>query len=172
MFTELSEGEISKVFDVNVFGCLWVLRAAMRTGTLKHVTQLCSVVSFLFGCQISEYVASKHAIHGFLHTIRLELKEKNIPITTTGIYPWVIDTGMFDGVRPRFFTNLFFPMLQEDYVGQVIFKSTCERRPQVAIPRAMNLAFFAYTILPVPVYDRVLKFLTQDAMKPFVGRHK
>jgi NAD(P)-dependent dehydrogenase (short-subunit alcohol dehydrogenase family) len=66
---------------------------------------------------ISEYAASKHAINGFLRCIRLEFADTGSPVTTTGIYPWVINTGMFKGLNPTGIGRIFMPELDETFVS-------------------------------------------------------
>jgi NAD(P)-dependent dehydrogenase (short-subunit alcohol dehydrogenase family) len=154
-FADAPEADIRRTFDINVFGCLWVLQAAVRTGTIRHVTQICSVASFITGYQLSDYSASKFAINGFMRSIRLEFKELKTPITTTCIYPWLIDTGMFEGSRPNTLVNMVFPFLKEEAVGRCIFDSTCERREEVVIPRLFEVVNILSHLLPPWMNDRV-----------------
>ena len=163
--------DIKRTFDVNVFGSLWVLREVYATGKLKHVTQICSVMSYLASTGVTEYSASKYAINGFMRSIRLELKQNKIPLTTTCIYPWVINTGMFAGVTPAFMVKLLLPNLDEAYVGKVVYNATCQRKEEVVIPKIFNIAFVLIHILPTWITDNIYLYLSGSAMENFIGRH-
>jgi all-trans-retinol dehydrogenase (NAD+) len=76
---------------------------------------IASIGSCIAGLKVSEYVPSKHALWGFHHCLRQELKQTNNNIDTTIICPWVVNTGLFNGYKSRI--DFLLPMLNEEYVS-------------------------------------------------------
>jgi short-subunit dehydrogenase len=121
---------------------------------------------------MSEYAASKHAINGFMRTIRLEFKSRGTNITTTNIYPWLIKTGMFEGTVVPFPTGIFFPMLEEADVAKSIYSAHCEGLEEVILPFSMNFVCALSHFLPTWLYDKISAFTTGGAFAKFIGRKK
>ena len=107
-----------------------------------------------------------------MRSIRLELKRKNDPVTTTCIYPWLINTGFTTGITIPPLINFIWPFLDEAYVGQVIYNSTCERREEVIIPKTFSIVPLLGHILPTWLSDILLGYAGGESMKNFVGRNK
>ena len=49
----------------------------------------------------SSYAASKHALRGFLDTLRLELRAARIPVRISMVHPGAVDTPLWDHVSTR-----------------------------------------------------------------------
>ena len=70
----------------------------------------------------SAYVASKHGVHGFLKSLRIELGAEGVPISVTEILPAGINTGFFNkaqtrlGVKPRPLPPVYPPKVVADAV--------------------------------------------------------
>ncbi|WP_244818090.1 SDR family oxidoreductase [Caballeronia sp. Lep1P3] len=83
-----------KLFDTNYWGVVNGSRVAVkhlreRGGALINLgSELSDVAVPLQG----PYVASKHAVKGFTDSLRLELKNENVPVSVTLIKPAGIDT--------------------------------------------------------------------------------
>ena len=107
-----------------------------------------------------------------MRSIRLELKRKNSPLTTTCIYPWLINTGFTTGITIPPAINFIWPFLDEPYVGKVIYNSTCERREEVIIPKTMSIVPLLGHLLPTWLFDKICLNSGEDSMKNFVGRNK
>lgn len=56
------------------------------------------------GCQAlsqwSDYGASKFALKGFTQSLRFEFEEELPFLAMTNVYPYYINTGMFEGYKP------------------------------------------------------------------------
>lgn len=91
----LSDAELRRNFDVNVFAPLHVLRHALphlRAQRSGHVFNVASIVGFQGGyAGWGSYVASKFAIAGLTETLAAELAELNIKATV--VYPGPVRTG-------------------------------------------------------------------------------
>lgn len=49
----------------------------------------------------SSYAASKHALRGFLNTLRLELRAAGMPVKVSMVHPGAVDTPLWDHVSTR-----------------------------------------------------------------------
>lgn len=109
--------EFHRVVEVNFLGQVYGAKAALphivdRGGALIHVSSIEALLTFpLTGA----YSSSKHGVHGFLETLRLELRHDGAPVSVTEIMPSSINTPLFDkamtkiGVRPRGVPPLYEP---------------------------------------------------------------
>ena len=59
----------------------------------------------------SDYSASKFALNGFLESMRQEMNqvEGGCRFKMTNFYPYYINTGLFEGFKPKL--NFILPML-------------------------------------------------------------
>lgn len=75
-FEDLSEAEIRRVFDANVFGAMAVTRAVMggmREAGQGRIVFVSSVAGLVGSAGVSAYCASKFAIEGFAASLALEM---------------------------------------------------------------------------------------------------
>lgn len=90
----LSDAELRRNFEINVFAPLRVLRHALpylRQQRAGHVVNISSIVSFQGGyAGWGSYVATKFALSGLTETLFVELKE--LGIKTTVVYPGPVRT--------------------------------------------------------------------------------
>jgi all-trans-retinol dehydrogenase (NAD+) len=71
---------------------------------------------------LADYCASKWAALGFIESLRTEMKkEGHTGVTTLGVCPYYINTGMFDGVTSKF--PRILPILDPTYVVDRIVKA-------------------------------------------------
>ncbi len=91
----LTDSELRRNFDVNVFAPLHVLRQAlphMRAQRSGHIFNVASIVGFQGGYSgWGSYAASKFALAGLTETLAAELAELNIRATV--VYPGPVRTG-------------------------------------------------------------------------------
>ena len=91
----LSDAELRRNFEVNVFAPLHVLRHALpqlRRQRSGHVFNVASIVGFQGGyAGWGSYVASKFALAGLTETLAAELAELGIKATV--VYPGPVRTG-------------------------------------------------------------------------------
>lgn len=79
---------IEKVLRVNLLAQCWTLRQFipdMLEQNYGHIISLCSVLGFSAGPSGAAYVASKHAVKGYMESIKLDLRQRpdaaNIKVT-------------------------------------------------------------------------------------------
>jgi dehydrogenase/reductase SDR family protein 7B len=73
-----------KIMNINYFGTIALTKAvlpSMMTHHLGHIVVISSVTGKIGWHQRSAYSASKHALHGFFDTLRMELRDSPIRIT-------------------------------------------------------------------------------------------
>jgi len=91
----LSDAELRRNFDVNVFAPLHVLRHSLphlRRQRSGHIFNVASIVGFQGGyAGWGSYVASKFALAGLTETLAAELAELGIKATV--VYPGPVRTG-------------------------------------------------------------------------------
>lgn len=95
---EVSDAEARKNFDVNVFGSLNVIRAALpylRAQRSGHIFNIASIGGFTGSFPaFSIYCAAKFAVHGFTESLATELKP--FGIDTTVVSPGYFRTNFLD----------------------------------------------------------------------------
>jgi NAD(P)-dependent dehydrogenase (short-subunit alcohol dehydrogenase family) len=102
-FEETTSEEFRRILDVNVMGQVHGAQAALpclrRTGgALICVSSVESQVSWPLH---SAYAASKHAIAGFVDSLRRELMHAGTPVSVTNIMPGTINTPLFTHARTK-----------------------------------------------------------------------
>lgn len=101
-FEDLSEAEIRKVFDINVFGVMAVSRAVlpqMRSAGCGRIVIISSAGGRLATMTISAYAAGKFALEGFGESLATEVKPFGIHVSL--IEPGLILTPHFTTSRGR-----------------------------------------------------------------------
>lgn len=81
---ENSEQEVKDLFEVNVFGTLWVTQAILpifRAQGRGHIIQLSSVMGINTLPTMGLYSATKFAVEGFSEALQSEVKEFGINVT-------------------------------------------------------------------------------------------
>ncbi|HZU11268.1 MAG TPA: SDR family oxidoreductase [Chloroflexota bacterium] len=116
-FRDTTMREFRRVIEVNLLGQVHGADAALphllsNGGALIHVSSIEAIVAFPYH---SAYAASKHGVHGFLQTLRVELRHDGVPVSVTEIMPASINTPFFEkamtkiGVKPKGVPPLYEP---------------------------------------------------------------
>lgn len=83
--TQETSLEVDKrLMDINYFGTIALTKALLPSMLIHDLGQIVTITSLTgkFGVPYrSAYAASKHALHGFFDTLRIELSETNLKIT-------------------------------------------------------------------------------------------
>ena len=100
-FHEFTDDDLRRQMDVNYFGTLWAVRAALpdlmaRRGSTITVMSSAAGLLGVFG--YGAYVPSKFAVRGLAEVLRQEYKPHGI--TVTAVYPPDVDTPMLAGEQP------------------------------------------------------------------------
>ncbi|MFW6060883.1 MAG: SDR family oxidoreductase [Phycisphaeraceae bacterium] len=100
--------EHRQVFETNYWGCVHGSRAAVDELAKHHdgfggaLINLGSVLGDRAIPDQGPYCASKHAIKGFTDALRMELEQRDLPISVTLIKPSAIDTPYKDHAKNYF----------------------------------------------------------------------
>jgi all-trans-retinol dehydrogenase (NAD+) len=168
---ECSDAAIERTFQVNTLALFWTVRAllpAMIARGRGHVVTIASAAGLAGTSRLTDYCASKFAAVGFDESLRLELKRLGLPIRTTVVCPYYVDTGMFRGVRTRF--PWLLPILRPDYVAARILSAIQGDRRRLVLPRFVMAVLLA-RVLPLDLFDGLMRFFGVDrSMDEFAGR--
>lgn len=87
------------------------------------------------------------------------------------VCPYLIDTGMFAGVKTRF--EFLLPALEPDYVASRIIKSIEYRDNELLLPQLMYIIYLFRVFSPIWFIDFTQKFAgLTTGMEYFIGRKK
>ncbi|WP_369811042.1 SDR family oxidoreductase [Quadrisphaera sp. DSM 44207] len=124
-FEDTTPEEFARVVDVNLMGQVHGAAAALPhlrregRGALVHVTSMGAKRGVPLQ---SAYIASKHAVDGFLEVLRMEVQRSGVPISVTQIMPATINTPLFDQARTKLGVKPVAPppVYQPDVVVEAI----------------------------------------------------
>lgn len=170
-FLECSDEQIERTMKVNTMALFWTTKAflpQMIKNGRGHLVTVASAAGIMGTPGLADYSASKFAAFGFDEAMRGEFKKRKLPIKTTVICPFFIDTGMFDGVKTKY--PLLLPIFKEDYAVNRIIDAIRRDRPRLWMPPIVYTVPLL-RILPVALMDWVAKFLgVTESMDDFKGR--
>ncbi len=132
-----------------------------------HICNIASAAGMLANPKMSVYVASKWAMIGWSDSMRIELKEAGNKVRVTTVAPYYINTGMFDGVKSR-----FFPILDPEKTSRKILRAIECNRDFKGIPFGFHFIRICQGLLPTSLFDLVFgKWVgIFSAMDNFTGR--
>lgn len=96
---EMSISDWKGMFDINVHGlmyCTKVVVPSMKKMDQGHIINISSIAGLNGLKNLSGYVATKHAVTGFSHSLMLELRDWGIKVST--VYPGSVQTNFFDDI--------------------------------------------------------------------------
>jgi len=105
VFSEQTDADINRTFDINTKGAMFVTLRYINEMKARGVGHICNITSsagMLALPKMSLYAASKWAAIGWSQSLRIELEREKSPVKVTTIAPYFINTGMFDGIRSFF----------------------------------------------------------------------
>jgi short-subunit dehydrogenase len=116
---------------------------------------------------LSVYAASKWGMIGWSESLRLELEASSSGVKVTTVTPYLIDTGMFDGVK-----SPIIPLLKPLRVAKDIVKSIEKNKIFSRMPWLVYTIPFFKGILPQRTFDYVVGklFGVYKTMDTFKGR--
>ena len=133
-----------------------------------HIVTVSSAAAISPAPRLSDYAATKWAAFGFDESLRLEFKRYDLPVKTTVVCPFFVNTGMFDGVKTRF--NLLLPILEPELVADKMIKAIEKDRARLILPPAVY-GMYPLRLLPPLIFDKVTAFFgVSKSMDDFVGR--
>ena len=134
-----------------------------------HVCNIASAAGMLSNPKMSVYSASKWGVIGWSDSVRIELKHMKSKARFTTIAPYFINTGMFDGVKSR-----FFPILKPEPTAKKILKAIENNKNFKGLPFSYHFIRFCQALLPTSIFDYIFGEVVGifHAMDNFTGRKK
>ncbi|MFD1851306.1 SDR family NAD(P)-dependent oxidoreductase [Oceanobacillus bengalensis] len=163
-FHEASLGDIERMFHVNVLGmmaCTKAVLPSMINENGGHIINVASQAGKLATPKSSGYAATKHAVLGFTNTLRLELSDTNIFVSS--VNPGPIETSFFDiaDKSGNYVKNVKRYLLKPDHVAEQIVRLMQNPKRELNLPRWMNTGSVLYNLLP-SISDKVVgRFLNK-----------
>ncbi|OGQ34591.1 MAG: hypothetical protein A3F16_06750 [Deltaproteobacteria bacterium RIFCSPHIGHO2_12_FULL_43_9] len=172
-FLDCPDHLLEKTMNVNIISHFWVLKAFLPAMISKGDGHICAIASAagLMGVPgMATYCASKHSVIGFTKALALEVNQiPNANIRFTIVSPSFITTGMFEGVKPPLFT----PLLSQEKIANIIFRSVDKNREIVLEPFMVKLLPLLSAILPNKVFNFVARtFRVTQAMDDILLKQK
>ncbi|MFD2445963.1 SDR family NAD(P)-dependent oxidoreductase [Bacillus sp. CGMCC 1.16607] len=143
--------EIKSMFDVNVVGlmaCTSKVLPKMRERRFGHIINIASQAGKIATPKSSVYSATKHAVLGYSNSLRMELADQNVFVTT--VNPGPIATNFFNiaDEQGTYVKNVQRFMLQPDYVANKVVSAMLTKTREINLPRWMNLGSVIYALFP------------------------
>lgn len=156
---EASIEEIKNMFEVNVVGlmaCTSMVLPKMRERRLGHIINIASQAGKMATPKSSVYSATKHAVLGYSNSLRMELDDYGIYVTT--VNPGPIATNFFNIADEggTYLKNIQRWVLQPEYVARQVVERMLTKTREINLPRWMNTASIFYTLFP-RIVERVGK---------------
>ena len=115
----------------------------------------------------SDYSASKFALTGFADALRQELGF-DTPIALTNFYPYYINTGLFEGFKPKL--GFFLPTLDANYVARKMYNDIMAEKHEVYIDGIIYWLKILNMLVPLRIRNWLQHILVGAGMEHFVGR--
>lgn len=160
-FLNHSIQEIDRCIDVNVKGCIWVVREflpRMIERKSGHLVSMSSIAGAM-GCEnVVPYSASKFAVRGMMEALTEEMRRdsRKLDIKCTTICPFVVDTGLCQ--RPRVKFPSFLRVTNVRDAAEIIVRAVRRGDTLVFMPEYVYYFWLLIKILPARVYDYVVDF--------------
>ncbi|MGE6629422.1 SDR family NAD(P)-dependent oxidoreductase [Bacillus sp. NPDC077027] len=151
--------EMVSMFEVNVFGLIACTKKVIPDMKKKGVGQIINIASQAekIGTPKSAiYAASKHAVLGFSNSLRMELADSGIHVTTVNPGPIKTDFFSIADRSGEYVKNVDFIMLSADKVAQKVVSSMLTKKREINLPRWMNAGSKLYQLFPF-LFEKVAK---------------
>ncbi|NXO16462.1 RDHE2 dehydrogenase, partial [Oriolus oriolus] len=174
-FLDSPDSLVEKTMAVNTMAHFWTYKAflpAMIAANHGHLVSIASTAGLCGVNQLSDYCASKFAAAGFAESMDMEMRSlRKTGVKTTIVCPYIINTGMFDGVKTKW--PRLLPVLDPEYVAERIVTAVRQNQEVLWIPRIIYVLYFLKGFLPVKAAVLLLDYFgSHDIMNTFKGRPK
>lgn len=150
-FTEMKPQEFADMMDVNYMGIVRCTQAVLP-GMLKQgdgqIVNIASMAGKIGTAKSTAYSATKHAVLGFSNSLRQELRNTGITVST--VNPGPIDTPFFSLADPTggYVKNVSWFMMKADYVADQVVKLVHKRKEELNLPRLASFGIRLYQLFP------------------------
>ncbi|RXI99569.1 SDR family oxidoreductase [Anaerobacillus alkaliphilus] len=163
-FLEAKTEDIEGMFAVNVFGLISCTKAAlpnMLKENTGHIINIASQAGKLATPKSSVYSATKHAVLAISNSLRMELADTNIFVSS--VNPGPIKTPFFDraDLTGNYTKNVERFMLDPAFVSQKILQLVDKPKRELNLPNWMGVGTTLYQLFPGLVEKFAGKKLSQ-----------
>ncbi|CAO2581035.1 Epidermal retinol dehydrogenase 2 [Lemmus lemmus] len=167
-FLDCPDDLMEKSLDVNFKAHLWTYKAflpAMVANNHGHLVCISSSAGLVGVNGLADYCASKFAAFGFAESVFLEtFAQKQNGIKTTIVCPFLIKTGMFEGL---------LPILEPEYAVRKIVEAILQEKLYLYMPKFLYFIMFLKSFLPVKTGMLIADYLgVFQVMDGFTGPKK
>jgi all-trans-retinol dehydrogenase (NAD+) len=165
-----------KVMEVNALAVMWTTKAFladMLTRDEGHVVTVASAAGLFGANRMVDYCTSKFAVVGFMEALAVELHaEGKTGIHTTTVCPYMISTGMVDGVAGARW-DWMFPMLEPEEVATAVVDAMRRNLDFVLMPKISWSFYLLKPWKPTKAGNVLADFVGLTTfMEGFKGRQK
>ncbi|PLS15354.1 oxidoreductase [Bacillus sp. M6-12] len=154
LFSHAHEADLQvtkAMFDVNVIGligCTQMVLPSMIKRKSGHIINVASQAGKIATPKSSVYSATKFAVLGYSNSLRLELSEHNVYVTT--VNPGPIETNFFNiaDEQGTYVKSMKRFMLKPDFVAGKVVDAMMTNKREINLPGWMNLGGIFYTLFP------------------------
>lgn len=169
-FDENTPDDINRTITINTIAPMYVTLAMLPDMIRRdrgHICNIASAAGLLSNPRMSVYAASKWGAMGWSDSIYIELKDMKSNVHVTTMAPYYINTGMFNGVKSR-----FFPILGPESTARRVLSAIEHNTRFKGIPFAFRFARFFQGLLPMSWVDFLFGevFGIYHTMDHFTGR--
>ncbi|MGI9247004.1 MAG: SDR family NAD(P)-dependent oxidoreductase, partial [Steroidobacteraceae bacterium] len=166
----LDPADLRRMLDVNLFGALHVMQAAIgqmrRQATGGHIVNVASLAGRRGFSPLGGYSASKFALVGLTEALRTELLDEG-KVHVSLVLPGVVDTPMADAAAADPATSGFWPKalnMPPSWVVWSIFAAARFKLAEVAVPPGSALLEKIASLAPGAT-DRLVRSLMSAARR-------
>lgn len=169
-FDQNTKTDIDRTININTIAPMYVA-LAMLPDMIKrdkgHICNIASAAGLLSNPRMSVYAASKWATMGWSDSVAIELKDMKSHVKVTTLAPYYINTGMFDGVKSK-----FFPILDPEKTSAKILRAIERNTRFKGIPFSFRFTRLMQGILSMRMVDWIFGdlFGIYHTMDHFTGR--
>lgn len=150
-FDKMTPDEITRTININTIAPMLVTRSMLSDMIAKNRGHICNITSaagMLGNPRMSVYGGSKWGALGWSDSVRIELESRKSKVHVTTVAPFYISTGMFEGVKSR-----FFPILKPEYVAKKVIRAIEKNTRFSGIPFGWHFIRFWQFLLPTKIFD-------------------
>ncbi|MDA7027053.1 SDR family oxidoreductase [Bacillus sp. CLL-7-23] len=148
---ETSIEDMKSMFEVNVFGLITWTRAVLPDMIAKksgHIINIASQAGKISTPKSSLYAATKHAVLGYSNSLRMELVETGVKVTTVNPGPIKTDFFKLADQNGEYVKSVGKWMLDPDQVAQKIVSIMMTNKREINLPVWMNGVSKLYQVFP------------------------
>jgi all-trans-retinol dehydrogenase (NAD+) len=151
-----------KQVEINLMGTLWMIKAFapdMVKRNEGHIVNIASSAGLLAIPGMGMYSATKHALMGLNEALRNELRNNNSKVRISVVCPYLIKTGMFEGMKTPFWQ----PGLKPEAMADAVINGIQKNRKIIGKP---------WTVFMPPVVKALFPSVVMDTIASLSGFYK